>query len=334
MDEKHLNRIIQEGDLESLEKELRNDLSVDFTFQESCSSSDSRGYTLLDLVVATRRKEVVQFLVDRGADVRRMRNWPGATKELIDSFSLQNTCMYPCLVRGDVEIASILVKAGFDVNLQDMRQCSSLWHAVDSGNCEMVDAVLCSPTVNVDLHDMTYLHPLHVAALHGYSKLVTSLLQKGANANAMHVFGNTPLILASKNNSYDSVRQLLLYGANVNSANIYGVTPLSKFLHNPTTHQDLRIIDLLLNAGALVFDSELKEWREQEDLQIFLNHPQIYKSLKQMSSKPPSLKIVTGKSIRLRIMEGFKRTQNIDIYSRINKLQLPHVLKQELLLQC
>ncbi|XP_062622251.1 ankyrin repeat, PH and SEC7 domain containing protein secG-like [Saccostrea cucullata] len=332
MNEKQLNRILQEGDINAIEKELKSGLDVDFTFQELYANSDNNGYALLDVAVAARQKEVVQFLVDRGANVNRMRKWPGATKELINSFSLQNTCMYPCLVRGDVEIANILVKAGFDVNLQDIRQCSSLWHAADSGNCKLVDVILSSPTVNVNLPDMTFLHPLHVAALHGHSKIISSLLRKGANANAIHVFGNTPLILACKTNCYESVHQLLLYGADVNAANIYGVTPLSKFLHNPSTLQDLRIFGLLLKAGALVFDCELKEWKQQEDLQIFSDYPQIYETLILMSSSPSSLKTLTCKFIRFRVLQCLKDSPG-DIFSKIDQLQLPSILKKELLLE-
>lgn len=105
MDEKSLNELIQKGDTKAIEKELNNGLNVDFTFKENSINNEISGYTLLDVAVSARRKEVVQFLVDNGADVTRSRNWPGATTELIGSFSLQNTCMYSCLVRGDVEIA-------------------------------------------------------------------------------------------------------------------------------------------------------------------------------------------------------------------------------------
>lgn len=334
MDEKSLNELIQKGDTKAIEKELNNGLNVDFTFKENSVNNEIGGYTLLDVAVSARRKEVVQFLVDHGADVKRSRNWPGATTELIGSFSLQNTCMYSCLVRGDVEIARILVKAGFDVNLQDMRQCSSLWHAADSGNCEMVDTILESPSVNIELHDMTYLRPLHVAALHGNGKIVTHLLRKGANPNALHVFGNTPLIMACKANSYESVHQLLLYGAKVNTGSIYGVTPLSKFLHNPPTLQDLRIFDLLLSAGASVLDTELNEWKQHEHLQIFLDHPQIYDALKQISSTPSSLKILTCKYIRFRIKKCLMKKQaDFNIISVLNSLPLPSMLKQELSLE-
>ncbi|XP_022294909.2 ankyrin repeat and SOCS box protein 3-like [Crassostrea virginica] len=331
MDETYLFELIQNGNIEVLLKEIDNGLNVDFIFQETGSNGDNRGHSLLDTAVAARQKEVVQFLVDHGANVKRQRHWPGATKELISSFSLQNTCMYPCLVRGDVDIASILVKAGFDVNLQDIRQCSSLWHAVDSGNCEMVEVILSSPTVNVELPDMTYLHPLHVAALHGNSKIVNYLLQSGANPNALHVFGNTPLILACKANSYDSVHKLLLHGAKVNTGNLYGVTPLSKFLHNPPNLQDLRIFDLLLRAGASVYDTELSEWKQHEKLQIFLDHPEIYETLKNISSRPPSLKIITGKYIRYTI--NINTENAVNIISIIGALPLPSILKHELSLE-
>lgn len=58
MDEKSLNELIQKGDTKAIEKELNNGLNVDFTFKDNSINNEIGGYTLLDVAVSARRKEV------------------------------------------------------------------------------------------------------------------------------------------------------------------------------------------------------------------------------------------------------------------------------------
>ena len=66
---------------------------------------------------------------------------------------------------------------------------------------------------------------LHRAVLCGNTAAASLLLSKGAPVDAADVFGDTPLIVAAKQNSIPTARLLLLYGASVAVANNKGRTP-------------------------------------------------------------------------------------------------------------
>ena len=84
--------------------------------------------------------------------------------------------------------------------------------------------------------------PLHWAVEHGLYSITEQLIANGALANAPDQFGRTPLHLAVP---YTDVVLLLLgSGANVNTADMFGRTPLHAALPYPGT------VAILLDAGA------------------------------------------------------------------------------------
>lgn len=73
-----------------------------------------------------------------------------------------------------------------------------------------------------------------------------ALIDKGANVNARHADGSTPLTWAVYHDVPAAVDRLIAAGADVNAANEYGETPLSVACQNRSTATALR----LLKAGA------------------------------------------------------------------------------------
>uniref|UniRef100_A0A667YEE7 Ankyrin repeat domain 27 n=1 Tax=Myripristis murdjan TaxID=586833 RepID=A0A667YEE7_9TELE len=90
--------------------------------------------------------------------------------------------------------------------------------------------------------------PLHVAALHGHSTLVTLLTRHGANVNARNNQSATPLHLACQNSHIQVVRSLLECNAKINKKDHYGNTPL---IH-ACLRGNLETATTLLESNALV----------------------------------------------------------------------------------
>ena len=78
------------------------------------------------------------------------------------------------------------------------------------------------------------------AASHNNSTIVAELITAGANIEARNITGNTPLLLAAKNNSDAKVIATLLnFGANSSVANNLGETAWDLFQNNSAiSHSD------------------------------------------------------------------------------------------------
>ncbi|KAJ8248976.1 hypothetical protein GJAV_G00229810 [Gymnothorax javanicus] len=88
--------------------------------------------------------------------------------------------------------------------------------------------------------------PLHVAALHGHTALLSLLIRHGACVNARNSQSATPLHLACQNSHAQVVTSLLECNAKLNKKDQYGNTPL---IHTCLKgHQDTAAI--LLQSGA------------------------------------------------------------------------------------
>nr|XP_055047827.1 ankyrin repeat domain-containing protein 27 [Misgurnus anguillicaudatus] len=90
--------------------------------------------------------------------------------------------------------------------------------------------------------------PLHVAALHGHTALVSLLTRHGANINACNNQRSTPLHLACQNSHMQVVSALLECNAKLNKKDHYGNTPLI----NACLKGNAEIATILLESGALV----------------------------------------------------------------------------------
>ncbi|KAI5100390.1 ankyrin repeat domain-containing protein 27 isoform X2, partial [Silurus meridionalis] len=122
--------------------------------------------------------------------------------------------------------------------------------------------------------------PLHVAALHGHTVLVSMLIRHGANINACNSLNATPLHLACQNSHTQVVSSLVECNAKLNKKDQFGNTPLIQAClkgneeivavlmesaaslnlannqGNTALHEAVRgghqtLVELLLQAGAL-----------------------------------------------------------------------------------
>ena len=84
---------------------------------------------------------------------------------------------------------------------------------------------------------------IHEAAIHGDLEVVKYLVAKGADVNAMHRGGLTPLMTAATRGRLDVVKFLVDKGADVNARGNDGETPLTL-----ATKQD--VVEFLKQHGA------------------------------------------------------------------------------------
>jgi ankyrin repeat protein len=100
--------------------------------------------------------------------------------------------------------------------------------------------------------------PLHWAVRMGRRSLVEALLNGRVYSNAVDDDGNTPLHDAAaygKRQDIDVVRLLLSRGADPNIRNKRNKTALRMAIDNPSS--EFAIIELMLNAGAIVEDADI-----------------------------------------------------------------------------
>ncbi|GAA6099709.1 ankyrin repeat domain-containing protein 27 isoform X1, partial [Tachysurus ichikawai] len=89
--------------------------------------------------------------------------------------------------------------------------------------------------------------PLHLACQNSHTQVVSSLVECNAKLNKKDQFGNTPLIQSCLKGHEETVSVLIQSGASLNLANNQGNTALHEAVRG--AHQGL--VELLLQAGAL-----------------------------------------------------------------------------------
>ena len=102
--------------------------------------------------------------------------------------------------------------------------------------------------------------PLHWAASHGERKIVSLLLERGANVNVEDKNLWTPLHEAVSNSDLKTASLLLERGANVNAEDKNLWTPL----HEAVSNSDLKTASLLLERGADVNKKDKNYWSPLE----------------------------------------------------------------------
>lgn len=260
------------------------------------NAKNANGYTPLYLAIGQQnRLEVIQYLLDQGADVN---------ENCVLHLAIKLYCHSPEVL----ELVKLLIRYGADVNKLDCRRLSPLFVAVQSNaSAEVICELLCngaqvnskslldvainaySPggwdVINLLIrHGASVKHkntqnqtPLHTAIQSGATfEVVQRLLKSGAKINAKDRRGYSPLLYAVqrigtmiKSNkdfnrceaiSLDVFLVLLKYGADVNKANLEGNTPLHLVFENFIDAPGIfRIaVNSLMKCGALVCRKNIK----------------------------------------------------------------------------
>jgi len=161
---------------------------------------DRFGQTPLDLALAYKNANVVAVLL------RTEKRLP-ASEEAAES------AMESASLRGQTEIARLLIDAGLDIHQPTAKGSTYLHDAALKGQRKMVQLLLDKGAA-VDALDESGATPLHDAALSGSAEVIALLLDRGANVDSREKqSGATALMLAASLGRTDAVRVLLTRGA-------------------------------------------------------------------------------------------------------------------------
>jgi glutamate dehydrogenase len=189
------------GDLPALEQLLKQD-------GVTVNDGDYDRRRPLHLAAAEGRANIVQYLVDRNADVNIEDRWG-------------HTALDEALTNRQEEVMKILLSRGAKLGRAHQSDMGNiLCQAGAEGNVQYLQLLLAC-NVDINAHDYDFRTCLHIAASEGHVSTVEFLLQHGAKVNAVDRFGNTPLGNASRSRSRQKkqVMQLLKdHGAELESS--------------------------------------------------------------------------------------------------------------------
>lgn len=201
---------------------------------------NEEGETILEHIIITGRLDLVQFLVEAGADVNICNNdheYPlefaaYKTREIFDylepltSFKVKGISLVQSTVNGEYEMIQALIDTGIDVDA----------YKESSGRT-----------------------PLIISVQQGNIKLVKMFLEAGANLNLKDRNSGTSALISAVKRQYVHITRLLLEnGANVDITDQSGDTALDvamkfkneKGLSPKKKLRNKKIINLLIEAGA------------------------------------------------------------------------------------
>ncbi|XP_023019839.1 palmitoyltransferase Hip14 isoform X1 [Leptinotarsa decemlineata] len=177
---------------------------------------DCENVTLLHWAAINNRKEIMHFLIEKGADVDAVGG------------ELQATPLHWATRQGHLTAAVILMNAGADPTLRDAEGCSCIHLAAQFGHTALV-AYFVARGVSPDLVDRVGMTPLMWAVWKVCSLDPTRLLLTlGASTNLTDHQGNTALHWAILARNTTAISTLILQGhAGLHAPNNRGETPLS-----------------------------------------------------------------------------------------------------------
>ncbi|NPU92757.1 MAG: hypothetical protein HPY82_12695 [Gammaproteobacteria bacterium] len=150
--------------------------------------------------------------------------------------------------RGLLDVTLTLINGGIDLNAQDNRGGTALWHAASQGQARVVKALL-QHGADASIADNGGNTPLHAAASGKQEDIVQQLIPatvQGKQLDALNQAGSSALHLAAGAGRSSHVKLLVSAGANKDLRDRNGNTPLilAVLAHDPAT------VKTLLDAGA------------------------------------------------------------------------------------
>lgn len=193
---------------------------------------ETAGLSIFEWAIYVKNAKIIRFLLEQGAN-------PNIHSHVSYYF------LFDSRPGNDLEIAQLLLKHGADVNGGNGHLLNQ---AVSRGNLALTDLLLSWPTIQVDALDINQDTPLLNAISHcryhlidetqaenshyddrirTVEKIVSSLLDHGANIDTQDNDGETALMCATSRGEPTLVKLLLEYGADASITNNDGHNALS-----------------------------------------------------------------------------------------------------------
>jgi len=259
---------VRAGQLEEVQRLLDAGADVNATGNATSGSWWYNQAPAITHAVLTDHSDVVRLLIAHGADLNMGEKGYGDTalhtaahlnnveivKILLESGADPNpyskhkdweTPLHYAAEAGAVEAIQALVDSGIDVDTRKDQGLSALLNTLKTGRPDFttkVVTVLLDNGADPNLTDERGNSALHFAAAKGMTEVIPNLIENKANIDLQNGIGDTPLHRAAKSNKVEAVSLLIQYGADLNKENNKGETAL-----DVATRDD--IVDILSTAG-------------------------------------------------------------------------------------
>ena len=262
----------RKGDVDTLGRLLSSGANI--------NAVNNRGQTALYLAVESRSLKCVNLLLTNKADPS-IATKPGATplevavrngQEKIVQRLLKTGSSYAGVHRvlllaiqeGSDDLASSLIKRDSKLAALDEKGRSALWHSADRGLEKTTALLVDFKKINVNQRDIQGHSALAQAVIKGHTKIVSMLVERGADLTTRTEEGNTLLMLSVLSKETAIAEVLLMKAVDVNAQNKLGDTALML----AAARGQMRMVEKLIEAGA---DLKLRNKDELNAFQIANN---------------------------------------------------------------
>ncbi|MFZ3136593.1 MAG: ankyrin repeat domain-containing protein [Thermodesulfovibrionales bacterium] len=227
------------------------------------------------LIYAAMRgqKEIVEFLISKGADVNVKDN----IVEVPGGFSGGRTTLHYAVLWGHKEIVGLLMSKGADVSARSVQNETPLMLAIQEGHKEIAELLILKGADIYEKNNYGDTLLMH-ALLRGRPEIAKLLISKGADVNTENTNGGTPLTIALISGQEEMTRLLVTKGADINHKGRRGETPLLVALSNGQKD----VAEFLLSKGAVadldVRDPEgntplmhVAEWGQRDAAELLMS---------------------------------------------------------------
>ncbi|XP_068219711.1 uncharacterized protein [Palaemon carinicauda] len=166
--------------------------------------------------------------------------------------NLHWSILHHACARGQLNIASLLIERGADVNIEDSNKTTPLHTACFHGHSRIA-SLLIDSNANINAQDQRGNTPLHSAVSGGHAELINVLLERNCDTTIPNKEGqyfthlvNEFLVTAVDGSKVAQVISLLKGRADPNTRDPYGYTVLCQAAFKG----DLLVVEALLDAGA------------------------------------------------------------------------------------
>ncbi|OAQ89061.1 ankyrin repeat domain-containing protein 52 [Purpureocillium lilacinum] len=211
------------------------DVAISLITEQNANETSSLGRSALFVACANGNIDVVDILLEKGADITIASN-SGWTPMDVASYS------------GHAEVVKLLLEKGADITIADNNGRTPVHSASRNGHVKVVKLLL-EKGAAIAIAGNNGRTPVHSASLNGHAEVVKLLLEKGADITIADNDGWTPVNAASANGHFE-------VGADFAIADNYGWTPVNSASRNG----HVKVVKLLLEEGADITIADNDGW--------------------------------------------------------------------------
>jgi len=264
---------------------------------------ESHYHTILTLTIQNQDLNILQWLVDHGANVNQVN-------------SIGNTALTEA-IRGKKEtLVKYLIDHGAQVNQEPEFGDRHLISAIKTKSIKIVEWLVDSGIILTP--NETY-YPLLETVKTQNLEMVKSIIEKGGAETNINEEedqkGNTPLIVAINNNSLNILQYLMNHGADIHKKNKWGISPFIMAMRQDNT----KIIEIIRKNSCSSSHENCDEEVEEKEIanDVFVSIVQgNLENLKHLVNNGTDLNMIKDENDKSPLIYAIEK-ENIDIVKYI-----------------